>query len=184
MTKELCVLPADEKAGLLPAWANPDLDRLMVVRAGKGGSFQSWAESLVDLPAGAVFARITGATARQGPPTYATVQAGRDLHVDLNSDLVFINHGCAPTLECDMGRMEMRVARGRDLSRGDPLTFFYPSTEWTMAQPFDCWCGAGEDTCVGRVEGAATMDPERLRQYYLNRHIEELLERRLNGDSK
>ena len=69
----------------------------------------------------------------------------------------------------------MRVNRDRDLKKGDMLSFFYPSTEWLLAQPFDCWCGAGEGKCFGRVEGAAKMDPTRLREYWLNGYIEELL---------
>lgn len=164
----------------LPAWVNPDLDRLLVVKTA-GGTFRSWAESLVDLPAGALFARITGVTATW-PPSYSTTQAGRDLHVELNSNIHFVNHSCAPTLEWDMERMEIRVVRGRDLKKGDMLSFFYPSTEWVLAQPFDCWCGAGEGKCFKRVEGAATMDPQRLREYWLNGYIEELLQERATSD--
>lgn len=63
---------SDENVGVLPAWVNPDLDRLMVVKKAEG-SFQSWAESLVDLPAGAIFARITGVTP-VSPPTWSSVQ--------------------------------------------------------------------------------------------------------------
>lgn len=131
-----------EKNGLLPAWVNPDLNRLMVVKKVEG-DFRSWAESLVDLPAGSVFARITGVTTAW-PPTWSSVQvrtcmssrgfgrqqafantnvgndqAGPDLHLELNSNLVFINHSCAPTLEWDMERMEVRVDRNRDLKKGD-----------------------------------------------------------------
>lgn len=46
-------------------------------------------------------------------------QAGRNLHLELNSNLVFINHSCAPSLEWDMERMEVRVSRNRDLKKGD-----------------------------------------------------------------
>lgn len=84
---------SDKVSDQLPAWVNPDLDRLMVVKSA-GGSFRSWAESLVDLPAGALFARITGVTATT-PPSYSTTQAGRDLHLELNSNIHFVNHSCA-----------------------------------------------------------------------------------------
>ncbi|KAF4595174.1 galactose-proton symport [Ophiocordyceps camponoti-floridani] len=165
-------VPREERADLLPAWINPDLDRLMVVRTA-GGSFRSWAESLVDLPAGSLFARISGVTS-VWPPTYSTTQAGKNLHLELNSNIHFVNHSCVPTLEWDMERMEMRVNRDRDLKKGDMLSFFYPSTEWILVQPFDCWCGGG-DKCFGRVEGAAKMDREKLKGYFLNKHIKELL---------
>ncbi|KAJ2993500.1 hypothetical protein NUW58_g1818 [Xylaria curta] len=160
--------------GALPAWANPDLDRLMVVKEVEG-DYQSWAESLVDLPAGAVFARINGVTT-VSPPTWSSVQAGRNLHIELNSKLVFINHSCDPTLEWDMERMEVRVSKNRDLKKGDLLSFFYPSTEWNMAQPFTCWCKAGEGVCFGRITGAAHLDARRLDNYWINGYIKEMLE--------
>jgi len=168
--------PSQDKAALLPAWVNPDLDRLMVVKTA-GGSFRSWAESLVDLPAGALFARITGVTSTW-PPSYSTTQAGRDLHLELNSNIHFINHSCAPTLEWDMERMEIRVNRDRNLKKGDMLSFFYPSTEWILAQPFDCWCGAGEGKCLGRLEGAGKIEAEKLEHWWLNSYIKDMLKER------
>ena len=169
----------DKVQTLLPAWVNPDWDRLVQVRNSEG-SFRSWAESKVDLPPGALFARLTGIN-QHWPPDYLTTQAGRDLHVELNSIIRFANHSCDPTLEWDMKDFEIRVRRDRPLIKGDSLTFFYPSTEWKMVQPFDCWCGAGEGRCCGRIEGAATMDEELLRRYWLNVHIEELLAERKTG---
>ncbi|TGJ86046.1 hypothetical protein E0Z10_g2698 [Xylaria hypoxylon] len=56
---------------LLPAWVKPDLDRLLVVKKAEG-DFRSWATSLVDLPAGALFARITGVTIVE--PSWRSVQ--------------------------------------------------------------------------------------------------------------
>ncbi|KAI1117431.1 hypothetical protein F5Y14DRAFT_447892 [Nemania sp. NC0429] len=174
--------PSAENAGLLPAWVNPDLDRLMVVKNAEG-DFRSWSESLVDLPAGAVFARITGVTP-VWPPSWSSVQAGRNLHLELNSNLVFVNHSCAPSLEWDMERMEVRVSRNRDLKKGDLLSFFYPSTEWDMAQPFDCWCGADEGVCLGRVNGAAGLDAERLSGYWINGYIRDMLEEKFKNRIK
>lgn len=37
-----------------------------------------------------------------------------------------------------MTRYEVRVVQHRPLRRGDEVSFFYPSTKWEMAQPFDC----------------------------------------------
>ncbi|EED18879.1 conserved hypothetical protein [Talaromyces stipitatus ATCC 10500] len=140
--------PSKDNASLLPAWVNPDLDRLMVVKHADG-DFRSWSESLVDLPAGALFARITGVTTIS-PPNYLSVQAGPDLHLELNSDLQYINHSCEPTLEWDMSCMEIR--------------------------PFDCWCGAGEGKCLGRIEGAAKLGTEKSKNWWLNEYIREMLE--------
>jgi hypothetical protein len=57
-------------------------DRLHVNRSTE--AFGSGAESLVDLPAGALFAKITGTT--PGKKAYTSVQTGRDSHIELNSD--------------------------------------------------------------------------------------------------
>ena len=164
---------------LLPAWVNPDWDRLLEVKRSEG-SFRTGAASKVDLPPGALFARLTGLQ-QHSPQTYSSVQAGRDWHVELNSDVGFVNHSCDPTLEWHMDKFEIRVRRDRPLKKGETLSFFYPSTEWTFAQPFDCWCGAGEGICCGRIEGAAKMEEAMLRRYWLNGHIKELLAERKKG---
>ncbi len=49
-------------------------------------------------------------------------------------------------------RLEMRVSRYRDLSEGDVLSFFYPSTERHMAGSFTRFCK--EPTCLGEIVGA------------------------------
>jgi len=156
----------------VPAWVKPDLNRLLRVEHLEG-DFAARSISLVDLPAGAIFARITTAT----PATcaYSSVQASRDLHIELNSDLVYTNHSCRPNLIFDMQKWEVRVnpALKAGLKAGDELTFFYPSTEWHMSQPFDCRCQ--EKQCLGRITGAKDMPNEVLSQYWLNPHIEELL---------
>lgn len=149
-------------------------DRLHVVRSTK--AFDSSAHSLVDLPAGAVFARID--TATPGTKAYTSVQTGPNTHIELNSDLVYCNHSCAPSLNFDMAKMEVRVADGRPLRRGDSLTFFYPSTEWEMDQPFNCTCGAGDGVCKKFIAGAKGMARENLEGYWLNGHIEGLLDAR------
>jgi len=59
------------------------------------------------------------------------------------------------------------------------VTFFYPSTEWKMAQPFDCLCGSTvrpnfllvhpdfhgqwiRQGCLERIEGAISLSAEEL----------------------
>lgn len=144
-------------------------DRLNVIRSTK--AFSSGAYSLVDLPAGAVFAKIT--TATPGKKAYTSVQTGLDTHIELNSDLVYCNHSCAPSLVFDMSRMEVRVIDDKPLKVGEALTFFYPSTEWDMDQPFQCTCGAND--CRGWISGAKDMPLDVLGEYWLNPHIAGLL---------
>ncbi|KAF1815363.1 hypothetical protein P152DRAFT_183078 [Eremomyces bilateralis CBS 781.70] len=137
-------------------------------------AFSSYAVSLVSLPAGALYAPIT--TATPGVKAYTSVQVSETAHIELNSDLVFCNHSCDPSLIFDMERNEVRVVDERALKEGEKVTFFYPSTEWEMAQPFDCTCGT--ERCVKRISGAKDMDEEVLKRYRLNGHIERLLEQR------
>ncbi|KAF2680923.1 hypothetical protein K458DRAFT_421252 [Lentithecium fluviatile CBS 122367] len=162
----------DGPADSIPAWVKPDLTRLLRVEH-LPGDFAARSVSLVDLPAGAVFARISNPT--PAACAYTSVQAGKNLHIELNCDLVFINHSCRPTLVFDMARWEVRVnpALKEGLKAGDELTFFYPSTEWSMSQPFDCRCQEAE--CRGVISGAKDTSPEILKRYWLNVHIEELL---------
>ena len=156
------------------AESTPELSALLRVNKSEE-AFGTSVTSLVSRPAGALFARITDSTPTD-TDTYATVQNGRSSRIDLNSDLVYVNHSCQPSLVFDMARFEVRVVEDHPLSVGDDLTFFYPSSEWKMAQPFDCRCGARK--CLGRIEGAAMMDESVLRRYWLNDHIEELLRER------
>ncbi|KAH7069967.1 hypothetical protein BKA63DRAFT_92495 [Paraphoma chrysanthemicola] len=154
----------------IPAWVQPDLTRLLRVEHNPG-SFASRAVSLVTLPPHAIFARISSPT----PATvaYSSVQASRDLHIELNCDLVYVNHSCDPSVVFDMQRWEVRVGE-KGIKEGEELTFFYPSTEWEMSQPFECLCKSPR--CKGLIRGAREMGRKGLEGYWVGRHIEELLD--------
>ncbi|TVY85608.1 hypothetical protein LAWI1_G008306, partial [Lachnellula willkommii] len=111
--------------------------------------------------------------------TYATVQIGRETHMNLNSDLVYINHSCVPSVIFDTTSLSI-LAGPHGLQPNQELTFFYPSTEWDMAQGFSCFCAA--DTCRGYIAGAKQMGRGALEGVWLNAHIRELLEERERGD--
>jgi len=158
-----------------------DLSKVLTVtRSPK--AFSSYAVSLVSLPAGSIFAPILGTT--PSAKAYSSVQVSREKHIELNSDLLYCNHSCLPTVEFDIDRMVVRVAADRDLKADDPVTFWYPSTEWSMAQRFECSCGT--ERCRGWIAGAAEMDEDVVRSYWLNEHIVELLDEKkgLNGHEK
>jgi SET domain-containing protein len=56
-----------------------------------------------------------------------------------------VNHSCDPNVGLVLPTNKPRewgVEALRDIKKGEDLTFFYPSTEWDMAQGFDCSCGA------------------------------------------
>lgn len=155
---------------LTPTWVQPSHPQIMQVvhDSPDPNEYRSYAVSSVALPAGAVFARLSAPPLAPATRAYSSVQTSAATHVELNSDLVYINHSCAPSLEFDVAAMEIRVAADRagGLAVGDELTFFYPSTEWDMAQPFRCRCG--EAACKGWIAGASRMDEEALRGYWLN----------------
>lgn len=62
------------------------------------------------------------------------------------------------------------------LRPGTELTFFYPSTEWAMAQSFDCFCGT--PSCKGRIAGASEMSEKQLEGMWLNGFIRDMIEER------
>lgn len=83
------------------------------------------------------------------------------------------------------------IAGPKGLKKGEELTFFYPSTEWNMDQPFDCECK--KPTCFGSISGAKDIVTlEFINQIqetsrgdlWLNSHIVELLAKHHSlGDS-
>ena len=99
-----------------------------------------------------------------------TVQAGVGTHLAGIGPLTFMNHSCVPNVI--INTPDMTVMAMRDIAAGEELTFFYPSTEWHMAEPFDCHCGAA--SCIGRVAGADSLSDDILSRYFLNRHIDAL----------
>ncbi|KAI0313540.1 hypothetical protein OF83DRAFT_1140952 [Amylostereum chailletii] len=129
----------------------------------KPGGFLSSLVAQKSFVSGEVIARLEGLTA--GPKAYTSVQygPGPNDHVELNSDLVYVNHSCEPNVAFDMSssdRSEWNVRALKPVDEGDALTFFYPSTEWSMEQTFDCFCSA--PTCLKRVGGAASLSREDL----------------------
>ena len=71
----------------------------------------------------------------------------------------------------------MRFSPGdiiRKIEIGEAMTFFYPSTEWSMKQSFDCMCNT--DKCIGNIQGAAYLSTDILTNYQFNDHIKSQLE--------
>lgn len=161
----------DGMDGMQVEWKQPSHPELIYVS--RRSDRRSSAISLVSLPAGAHFAGMTSAVPCEGI-TWTSVQCHRDgSSIELNSDLVFCNHSCRPSLVFDMTKLEVRVVEDRPLKTGDELTFFYPSTEWDMTSPFHCTCS--EDGCGIRIAGAKHAKTESLKKNWLNQHIKDLL---------
>ena len=105
-------------------------------------------------------------------PTYLSVQVADDRHILLAPEfLQYINHSCAPNTFFDTSNGE--VVALRDIAPHEEITFFYPSTEWTMTQPFACFCGA--DDCLDQIQGAAHLPRKALARYRFAEHIQRRL---------
>ncbi|KAH7357076.1 hypothetical protein BKA65DRAFT_220890 [Rhexocercosporidium sp. MPI-PUGE-AT-0058] len=171
-------------APLTPHWEQPSHPSIQeVILPSNPTDFTTKSLSKISLPPHAVFAKFDfPPCTKTDKPTYATVQMGKNEHLNLNSDLVYINHSCEPSLIFDLAPESLSILAGpKGLKPGDELTFFYPSTEWDMAQGFDCFCGA--ETCRGFISGAKTMRKEQLEGLWLNAHIRTLLSERDSSPS-
>lgn len=104
-------------------------------------------------------------------PTWQTIQIGPDQHIEELGMIAYMNHSCDPNTEIDTTTMTIRAVR--DIAAGEPLTFFYPSTEWEMDRPFICTCGS--DRCIGLVAGAKFLSIATLSRYFINEHIRQLI---------
>jgi hypothetical protein len=71
----------------------------------------------------------------------------------------FMNHSCDPSTHLDIDRLE--VIASRSINPGELITFSYTTTEWELAEPFDCRCGAA--ACLGRISGFRDLGREQRR---------------------
>lgn len=125
---------------------------------------------------GEVLFELSG-TVESAPGQY-TLQVGRDLHLACAGALwCYINHACAPStrLELEAGSPHGRVLACTPLVPGQEVTLNYVTTEWDMATPFRCACGA--ESCLGWISGARHLSDAQLVQLApeLMPHIRELL---------
>lgn len=155
---------------------SPPLPELVQVVYGTG-DFSSKLICLVDCAPGERLCAIEGAVL-VSQRAYTSVQVSEDCDMELHSDLVFCNHSCDPSVVFDTSKLEVRAGE-KGLKKGQDMTFFYPSSEWDMQQPFQCNCGTAK--CLGMVKGAKYLDETVLQRYWLNPHIRRLMEKRTQG---
>ncbi|MCC6275005.1 MAG: SET domain-containing protein-lysine N-methyltransferase [Leptospiraceae bacterium] len=106
-----------------------------------------------------------------GEPNYKTIQVNQSEHVEDFGVLAFMNHNCEPNVIIDS--KNYHCIASKDIEADEELTFFYPSTEWAMAQEFQCKCSS--EKCIGLVSGASTLPINVLSRYYINQHIIEMI---------
>lgn len=136
------------------------IERLQRCRNGRVGVLQTTHDlrlvAVQPIAAGEPLFQLEGETTTR--PSRYTVQIGEQLHLDaatgdsvedvaLRSFWRFMNHSCEPTTFVQ-GRT---IVAQRDIAPGEPVTFDYNTTEWSLAEPFACHCGSA--SCVGAVRG-------------------------------
>jgi hypothetical protein len=111
-------------------------------------------------------------------PVRHSIQVGPAEHALVDpAFLRFTNHSCDPNVVLDTRARCVRAIRR--LEPGEAITYFYPSTEWSMAEPFVCSCGAAR--CLLTIAGAAYLSAEVLARYQLADHITLLLWQRTSA---
>ncbi len=89
-------------------------------------------------------------------PNFVTEATRYTIQVDELRHLVtegnpgaLLNHHCAPNCAFDSNQLALIALR--KIKASEELTFNYLTTEWEMASPFDCMCGA--ESCKGLIRG-------------------------------
>ncbi len=106
-------------------------------------------------------------------PTYLTVQVNTHTHITLEpSYLQYVNHSCNPNVFFNTTTFQLVAIK--DIMIDEELTFFYPSTEWDMAQAFQCNCS--NNNCLQTIQGAKYISAHILKNYQLTDFINKMLE--------
>jgi SET domain len=131
--------------------------------------------ALVAFKKGAIISKFS-AGAVYSEPNYLTVQRGIDEHITLMPQfLQYINHSCSPNVFFDT--TTMCVIALKDIEPNEEFSFFYPSTELDMAQPFICYCGS--KCCLQNIRGAKYIPGKILKKYRLTDFIQQQLQHKL-----
>jgi len=144
------------------------------------GIFEIWKDeisnhhslfSVVDFQPGDIVCEF-GAAAILPAPSPLTVQVGFNEHIYLQPGVLqYINHSCSPNVFFDLATFKAICLR--EINKGDELFYFYPSTEWEMAEPFQCLCGSAN--CLGRIAGASYLSKDVIPNYRFSDFISEQL---------
>jgi len=119
--------------------------------------------ALAPIGQGETIFRIEGV--RVARPSRYSIQVGADIHfepgdgMDLEEPDRFIwrwlNHHCRPNAAV----RDRSLVALRPIAAAEEITFDYNTTEYDMASPFECLCGAPD--CAGFIRGFRHLDPSR-----------------------
>jgi len=152
----------------MPAGIVLDNDRFSVVRAPDGSNAL---RALRAFRAGEILCPL-GIDRIAHDPERHSVQVGPAAHALVDPvALRFTNHSCDPSVVFDTDARCIRAIRA--IPAGGEITYFYPSTEWHMAEPFRCSCGSA--SCLGTIAGAFCLPADVLAGFELSGHIRHLV---------
>ena len=130
-------------------------------------------QAIEDIPSGSFITDLWGPVFDS--PTAHTVHIDKEKHVEPRGPMMRFNHSCQPNskfvyekrqatfLDLDSNdEVFWYVVATRDIKEGENITFDYNTTEYAMAEVFQCMCGA--DTCLGEIKGYKYLSPEQQRQ--------------------
>ena len=100
--------------------------------------------------------------------TMYSIQLGKNRHLNLPPGesrkleffWAYLNHSCQPSGYIDTAELTFRALR--EIKRGEECTFNYLTTEYEMAAPFVCRCGAAK--CFGLIQGYKHLSAEQRRE--------------------
>jgi hypothetical protein len=103
--------------------------------------------------------------------TRYSIQLGKNRHLNLPAGVdgkiddpdffwTYLNHSCQPNGYIDTADLTFRALR--KIKRGEECTFNYLTTEYEMAVPFVCQCGAAK--CFGLIQGHRHLSAEQMEE--------------------
>lgn len=95
--------------------------------------------------------------------TRTSIQIDKGVHQECSDpDAIenFLNHSCNPNGYIDFDDITYRASR--NIKKGEELTFNYLTTEFELANKFQCQCG--EKNCYGFVRGFRYLSLEQQRK--------------------
>jgi hypothetical protein len=101
-------------------------------------------------------------------PNYLTVQIKVREHILLAPiEIQYINHSCSPNIFFNTTTFNLEALE--NIKAGEEITFFYPSTEWKMEQPFTCSCD--NINCLKTIQGAYYLKEQDVANYRFTEFI-------------
>ena len=126
-------------------------------------------QAVEDIPSGSFLVDLWGRVVDS--PDSHTVQVAKNKHVSPQGPLNYFNHSCQPNAKLVYERRKVtfpdidanhelfwHMVAIRDIKKGEDVTFDYTTSEYDMAEVFQCRCGV--ETCLGEIKGFKYLSPE------------------------